>query len=59
MTATVIGKNVKVGTTGRVAANVSLAAGTPSIQQFWAYLAAVTGAANQPFGANPHTAITM
>ncbi|MBK7864517.1 MAG: DUF1501 domain-containing protein [Archangiaceae bacterium] len=59
LTATVIGKNVKVGTTGRVAANVSLPAGTPSIQQFWAYLAAVTGAANQPFGANPHTAITM
>lgn len=59
LTATVIGKNVRVGTTGRVAENVSLPAGTPGIQGFWAYLAAVTNAPGQIFGANPHTAITL
>ena len=59
LTATVIGKNVRVGTTGRGADNVSLPAGTPGIQGLWAYLAAVTRAVDQPFGANPHTAITL
>ena len=59
LTATVIGKNVRVGTTGKTAANVSLPAGTPGIQQFWSYLAAVTRAQENPFGANPHTAITL
>ena len=59
LTATVIGKNVRVGTTGRVSENVALPAGCPSIQGFWAYLAAVTRAPDAPFGANPHTAITL
>lgn len=54
LTATVIGKYVKLGSTGRVNANVGLPAGTPGIQQFWAYLAAVLGAKDRPFGANPH-----
>ncbi|MBX7100096.1 MAG: DUF1501 domain-containing protein [Myxococcaceae bacterium] len=59
MTATVIGKKVKQGSTGKVGGNVSLPAGTPGIQEFWAYLAAVTGCPGQPFGNNPHTAITL
>lgn len=59
LTATVIGKYVKTGTTGRVAANVSLDANTPGIPGFWAYLSALTGAPGQLFGANPHTQITL
>jgi len=59
ITATVIGKNVKNGTTGKVGANVSLPAGTPSIQQFWAYLAAAGRAPTPLFGANPHTSILI
>ena len=54
LTATVIGKYVKLGTTGRVDADVNLPLGTPGIDGFWAYLAAVLGASGQPFGANPH-----
>ncbi len=54
LTATVIGKYVKLGTTGRVGANVSLPMGTPGIPGFWAYLAAVAKADSQPFGPNPH-----
>lgn len=54
LTATVIGKYVKLGTTGRVDGDVGLPSGSPGIQGFWAYLASVLGAANTPFGANPH-----
>jgi hypothetical protein len=57
LTATVIGKYVKQGTTGKTDANVGLAAGTPSIPQFWAYLAAVTKTPGTPFGANPHALV--
>ena len=53
LTATVIGKYVRLGTTGRVNANVALPQGTPGIQGFWAYLSAVLGP-ERPFGANPH-----
>lgn len=59
ITATVIGKNVKNGTTGKVAANVGLPAGTPSIQQFWAYIAAAAKVPNAVFGPNPHSAILV
>lgn len=54
LTATVIGKYVKLGTTGRVTRDVGLPAGSPGIDGFWAYLAAVLGASGTPFGANPH-----
>jgi hypothetical protein len=54
MTATVIGKHVKLGSTGNVTADVGLPQGSPGIQPFWAYLAAVLGASGSPFGANPH-----
>ncbi len=59
LTATVIGKNVKNGTTGKVASNVSLPAGTPSIKEFWAYLAAAARAPTQLFGPNPHASILL
>jgi hypothetical protein len=54
LTATVIGKYVRLGTTGRVDNDVGLPNGTPGIQGLWAYLAAALGASSQPFGANPH-----
>jgi hypothetical protein len=57
MTATVIGKYVKLGTTGRVTADVGLPNGSPSIDGLWAYLAAVAGASGSPFGANPHNLV--
>jgi len=57
MTATVIGKHVKLGTTGRVNADVGLPTGSPGIQQFWAYLGAVLGSSGAPFGTNPHALV--
>lgn len=54
LSATVIGKYVKVGTTGRVSSNVSLPAGTGGSNEMWAYIAAVAKAPGQPFGGNPH-----
>ncbi|HEU0035202.1 MAG TPA: twin-arginine translocation signal domain-containing protein [Kofleriaceae bacterium] len=54
LTATVIGKHVQLGTTGRVTSDVGLRSGTPGIQGLWAYLSAVLKTADQPFGANPH-----
>jgi hypothetical protein len=57
LTATVIGKNVRQGTTGRVDSNVGLPGGSPGINEYWAYLAAVCQCPSQPFGANPHTSI--
>jgi hypothetical protein len=57
LSATVIGKYVKLGTTGRVTADVGLPAGTPSIDGLWAYIAAVAGATGTPFGNNPHNLV--
>jgi hypothetical protein len=54
LTATVIGKHVKLGTTGRVNARVGLPAGTPGIQGMWAYIAAALQAPDRPFCSNPH-----
>ncbi len=59
VTATVIGKNVKTGTTGKVGGNVSLPAGCPAIQGMWAYIAAAARAPSQVFGANPHPSILL
>jgi len=53
---TVMGKYVKVGTTGRVNGNVGLPPG-PSSDGMWAYLAAVAKAQGSPFGANPHALV--
>lgn len=57
LTATVIGKYVKLGTTGRVNAAVGLPNGSPGIEPFWAYLGAVAGASGSPFGNNPHNLV--
>jgi hypothetical protein len=57
LSVTVIGKYVKVGTTGKVAANVSLPAGTPSVPGLWAYVAKALKITAEPFGANPHDLI--
>lgn len=54
LSVTVMGKYVKVGTTGRVAANASLPVGTPTSEGMWAYIAAMAKATGTPFGANPH-----
>ena len=49
LTATVIGKYVKLGTTGRTNADVGLPQGSPGIQGLWAYLAAVLKLPTTPF----------
>jgi hypothetical protein len=58
VTATVMGKYVKGGTTGKVDGNVGLPAGTPSVPGLWSYLAAVAKCpGTNPFGANPHNLV--
>jgi hypothetical protein len=57
LTATVIGKYVKVGTTGKTSDRAQLPNTTPGPQQFWAYLASVLKVPGQPFGANPHALV--
>jgi hypothetical protein len=59
VSATVIGKNVRVGTTGRVDGDVRLSAGTPQGIGLWAYLARLTNVPFQPFGSNPHTGLVL
>lgn len=59
LSATVIGKYVKVGSTGRMTDRVQLAAGTPSAPGLWSYLARVLNAPTQPFGANPHGGLVL
>lgn len=54
LSATVIGKYVKRGTTGRVNADVAITGGAPGAKGLWAYLAAATKATGAPFGADPH-----
>jgi hypothetical protein len=51
---TVMGRYVKLGSTGRVNAAVDMAPTTPDIPQMWAYLAVALKAPANPFGANPH-----
>jgi len=59
LNATVIGKYVKNGTTGKMSATVQLPAGTPSVPGFWAYLSKALKVPTEPFGANPHTSILV
>jgi len=54
LTTTVIGKYVKVGTTGRTDAKVGLPAGTGSTQQMWSYFASALKVQTDIFGPNPH-----
>jgi hypothetical protein len=57
--ATLIGSRVRVGTTGKVNANVGLPTGSPNVAQFWALLSAAAGVPGTPFGANPHTSLLL
>lgn len=57
LTALVIGPNVKVGTTGKVSASVSLPPSTGGSKEMWSYLAAIAKAPQNPFGANPHALV--
>ena len=59
VSATVIGKNVRVGTTGRVDSDVQLSTGTPQGLGLWAYLGRLTNLSYQPFGTNPHTGLVL
>ncbi|MBE2251652.1 MAG: DUF1501 domain-containing protein [Myxococcus sp.] len=59
LSATVIGKYVKVGTTGKMSDRVQLAAGTPSAPGLWSYLGRVLNAPTPMFGANPHTSLVL
>ena len=57
LTSTVIGKYVKVGTTGRTDGDVGLPATTPSNAGYWAYLSKALKVPTDPFGPNPHALI--
>lgn len=59
LTATVIGKYVKQGTTGRVSNRVALPAGTPSTQGLWSYLSAITKSPAAAFGNNQHPTLAL
>jgi hypothetical protein len=63
MSAMVIGKYVKPGTTGVMSPTVSLAEGTPAAASYWSYLSRLVkvpaAAADPLFGANPHTGIIL
>jgi hypothetical protein len=59
LSALVIGRYVKLATSGTVDASVRLPAGTPSSQGLWSYLASVTKTAQSPFGANQHPNLVL
>lgn len=59
LSATVFGKRVKVGTTGKVSSSVGLPTGSPSIPGMWAFMAAASNVTTTPFGTNPHTSILL
>jgi Protein of unknown function (DUF1501) len=61
LSATVIGKYVKVGTTGKMSANVQLPAGTPSVPGLWSLLSEAmrVPTASNPFGANQHPSLLL
>lgn len=54
LSATVVGKYVKPGSTGKVNAKVGLATNTPGVRGLWSYLAAAAKVSQNPFGQNPH-----
>lgn len=59
LTALLIGKTIKNGTTGKTDSNVGLAPSTPSIPGLWQALAAAAKVDTSPFGANPHTSVIV
>jgi hypothetical protein len=66
LTATVIGKYVKVGTSGKLRVTGTNTTDArmvldplPAIPQFWSYLAAALKVPTNPFGANVHTSLLL
>ncbi|MBM4784227.1 MAG: hypothetical protein GQE15_41685 [Archangiaceae bacterium] len=59
LSATVIGKYERVGTTGRMNDRVQLPAGVPSAPGLWSSLSRVLQAPAQPFGTNPHQSLVL
>ncbi len=62
LSATVIGKYVNTGTTGRVNANVGLVQGSPALDGFWGYLTATLKGSTsliQAMGGNPHADLLL
>lgn len=57
LSALVIGTNVKVGTTGRVAPGVTLPPNTGGPKEMWGYMGALAKIPENPFGPNPHAAL--
>lgn len=58
LSALVIGPRVKVGTTGKVSAEVRLGERTGGSREMWSYLAAAAQVGRNPFGNNPHALVT-
>ncbi len=57
VSALLIGKHLKNATTGRTDARVGLGPNTPNIAGLWQVLGAAARVDQNPFGANPHTAL--
>jgi hypothetical protein len=57
LSATIIGKRVRVGSTGRMTGDVSLPEGTPGVGGFWSCVAAAMGLPSTILGPNQHPAI--
>ena len=56
--AVLLGKNIKQGLSYPVTDQSRFAAGAPGVPAFWAAVAAACRVPGQPFGANPHAALT-
>jgi hypothetical protein len=59
LSATVMGKYVKTGTTGKVDKQVQLPTGTPAGPGLWSYLSAVTKTAGSAFGKTEHANLVL
>jgi hypothetical protein len=56
--AVLLGKNIKQGLSFPVTGQSRFVAGAPGVPAFWAAVAAALKVPGQPFGANPHAALT-
>jgi hypothetical protein len=59
VSATVMGKRVRLGTDGRVTSAVGLPTGSPGTAAFWSYLADLSRVSSNPFGTDPHSALIL
>jgi hypothetical protein len=59
VSATVMGKRVKLGTDGKMSSAVGLPTGSPGTAAFWSYLADLARVSANPFGTDPHTALIL